>query len=185
MDNICSSLRNESCRRSREFASCEVAQTWSSGETKNLLKFTFHGDSLLVNKYQQLDIFILSTKKQSSVLFERFIAIFVRVINSTTDVSLKASAEKLAQSLAGLSKIVASRPDLVQSYGGRDFAFSLANIYIGGLLLDHAMASGNRQDFVTARHWMLRDLSPIVTLAQQNGYDFSKSEITDFVYEGF
>ena len=118
-------------------------------------------------------------------MFERFIAIFVRVINSTTDVSLKASAEKLAQSLAGLSKIVASRPDLVQSYGGRDFAFSLANIYIGGLLLDHAMASGNPQDFVTARHWMLRDLTPIVTLAQQNGYDFSKSEITDFVYEGF
>ena len=157
-----------------------------SGETKNLLKFTFYWDSLLVDKNQQLDIFILSTKKtEFCFVWTVCCNFFVRVINTATDVSLRASAEKLAQSLAGLSKIVASRPDLVQSYGGRDFAFSLANIYIGGLLLDHAMASGNSQDFVTARHWMLRDLSPIVTLAQQNGYDFSKSEITDFVYEGF
>ena len=74
---------------------------------------------------------------------------------------------------------------MLQSYGGRDFAFSLANIYIGGLLLDHALASDNCQDLVTARHWMLRDLTPIVTLDQQNGYELSKSEISDFVYEGF
>jgi len=94
-----------------------------------------------------------------------------RALNGSADTWIQSSAGKLRRSLADLSKIVATRPDLLQSYAGRDFAFSLANIYVGGLLLDHALSSGNRQDALTVHRWTLRDLTPIVTLAQQNGYE--------------
>ena len=111
--------------------------------------------------------------------------LFLTLFRAHNVPGVTASAEKLLNGVGQLSKIVMKRPDLLQSYGGRDFAYSLANIYIGGLLIDNALASGNKQDVRTVQQWMLRDLTPIATLAHQNGYDSSKSELLDFVYEGY
>jgi len=111
--------------------------------------------------------------------------VLCRCLKASNNPEVTASAQKLLTALGKLSEIISTQPELLQTYGGRDFAFSLANIYIGGLLLEHALASGNRLDVQTVRQWTLRDLTPIATLAKQNGYKISTSEISDFVYEGY
>ncbi len=97
---------------------------------------------------------------------------------------LKTSSDRLSQGLGQLTSIVTTRPDLLQ-IGGRDFAFSLAHLYIGGLLLEHAAATGDPLDAVTVYQYTIRDLVPIYTIAKQDGYALSQSKMSEFVFEGY
>ena len=97
---------------------------------------------------------------------------------------IQTSAKRLIDGLGQLSEVVSNRPDLLQ-IGGRDFAFSLANLYIGSLLLEHAVEGQHGQDALTVHQWTMRDLVPIATLAKQDGYGLTKSQLANFVFEGY
>ena len=72
-------------------------------------------------------------------------------------------------------------------YAGRDFAISLAHIYIGALLLEQAIATQNSSDSVVARNWTLtRDMCPVMTMHKSNMYRLQKgNDSYDLVFEGY
>ena len=115
--------------------------------------------------------------------FNNVVLHFFRALKSNVP-EVQTSAEKIVKGLGKLSSVVTTRPDLLQ-VGGRDFAFSLAHIYVGSLLLEHAVEVGNHHDVTTVHQYTMRDLVPIATLAKQDGYGMSKSKISDFVFEGY
>ena len=73
-------------------------------------------------------------------------------------------------------------------YIGRDFAQSLANIYIAALLLEQALAKPqNKLDAVLARNWTItRELCPVMTFHKSNVYRLQKgSDSYDMVFENY
>ncbi|KAL8606019.1 hypothetical protein ACOMHN_024524 [Nucella lapillus] len=53
----------------------------------------------------------------------------------------------------------------------RDFAYSLARVAIGAMLIDHAASSvGSPQDVYAAVRWCEKDLTPVLTAAAHNTY---------------
>ncbi|KAK1146119.1 hypothetical protein AOXY_G35992 [Acipenser oxyrinchus oxyrinchus] len=76
-------------------------------------------------------------------------------------------------------------PDFMQ-LSARDFAYSLARIYMGTLLVDHAAWEGASQsDLCAALRWCEQDLCPVVTKEKTGCYSRDSSAMdTALVYEG-
>lgn len=127
---------------------------------------------------------IAKTRGESLRAFAaRVTQITSKAANSNLPQAVSAGA-KISGGLNELLNIVTQRQDLLQ-IAGRDFAFSLAHIYIGALLLEHSLdACAGPQDVFTAHQWTMRDLVPISTLANQEGY-VSPASLKDFVFEEF
>ena len=71
----------------------------------------------------------------------------------------------------------------------RDFMFTLANLYIGGLLLEHLIHDPhyvNDVDVLVLKQWIAqRDIVPVVTKSRNGAYDVSKDNLSDIVFEGY
>ena len=75
----------------------------------------------------------------------------------------------------------------VMEMAGRDFAFSLAHIYISSLLIEHAIYTGQLSDAVTARQWVIsRDMCPVSTQQKTNSYRLQREadHIKNMTFEG-
>ena len=93
--------------------------------------------------------------------------------------------EKLSE---GLTRLKSCCPDFTSLPENqlRDFLFSLANLYIGALLIEHASHGGNFQsaDAIIAHQWTTRsDLVPFAT--NQPFYVSDVKLMQDVVYEGY
>lgn len=75
---------------------------------------------------------------------------------------------------------------------GRDFATSLAQVYIAALLVEHVSSMNKKTsntdrmiDLMTIRNWMHRDLVPVVTQNEVGAYETNSDECYGFVYDGY
>ena len=70
----------------------------------------------------------------------------------------------------------------------RDFMFTLANLYIGTLLLEHVVNTSdvNNLDVNALKNWMGQtDLIPVVTNDKRGAYELSEKVLNDIVFDGY
>ncbi|KAK3862515.1 hypothetical protein Pcinc_031631 [Petrolisthes cinctipes] len=65
---------------------------------------------------------------------------------------LKSACHTITQALDSVTSFLQHKPHLIQ-HAARDIAFSIADIYIGSLLIEHAEFDGNEVNVETARRW--------------------------------
>jgi len=75
--------------------------------------------------------------------------------------AMKSSCDSLSSALEGTMALLNKNPRVLE-FAGRDFAFSLAHIYIGALLMEHAALSEQALDCEIVARWCQRDLSPVM-----------------------
>ena len=85
-----------------------------------------------------------------------------------------------------LIDFVSSNQDILE-HAGRDFAISLANIYIAALLIEQALSTQNKMDAITARNWTItRELCLVNHGQKTNIYRLLKSKDSfDIVFENY
>ena len=70
----------------------------------------------------------------------------------------------------------------------REFMFTLANLYIGGLLIEHVAHSvpTHKIDSMILKNWMAQtDMIPVVTNARRGAYQLAQQNLNDIVFEGY
>ena len=83
---------------------------------------------------------------------------------------LSAPAQKIREAAQFTVSFAGKHTDQLEM-AGRDFAFSLARTYMGGLLLDHACWEGaTAEDVLTAQRWCQQDLAPLVAELERSNY---------------
>merc|ERR1719186_382360 len=75
--------------------------------------------------------------------------------------AMKSSCDSLTKALEGTMALLNKNPRILE-FAGRDFAFSLAHIYIGALLVEHATLSEKALDNEVVVRWSQRELSPVM-----------------------
>ena len=109
--------------------------------------------------------------------------------NAAADPNITATCQSLKSAIHNLIDFVSNNQSeiTVMEYAGRDFAVSLAHIYIGALLLEQAVATQNISDCVVARNWTLtRDMCPVMTMHKSNMYRLQKgNDSYELVFEGY
>jgi len=135
----------------------------------------------------------------------------LRAIEKTNGETLNALKSRIAQILASTSShsdlgivgrnirqklddllLFAEEEPNKMTEAARDFATSLAQIYIATLLVGHTSSLRNYAphadqltDIMAIKAWMHRDLAPAVTQNKSGAYRTSNEEIIDFVYDGY
>ena len=88
--------------------------------------------------------------------------------------------------------LFAAREPSKMANAARDFATSLAQVYIAALLVHHASfvcestpSQDRVNDLLTAKAWMYRDLVPVVTQNRIGAYQTSHEQVFNFIYDGY
>ncbi|GAA6084574.1 acyl-CoA dehydrogenase family member 11-like isoform X1 [Tachysurus ichikawai] len=103
--------------------------------------------------------------------------------------TLLPAVQSLSSSLSGLAQFIQtaeSRPPESLQLAARDLAYSIARIYMGALLVDHASWEGaSGPDVYAALRWCERDLCPVVS-REIRGHYSTDAALTDsqLVYQG-
>ena len=66
--------------------------------------------------------------------------------------------------------------------------FSLANLYIGALLIEHVLHNlqENKVDSLILRQWVAqRDMIPVVSRSMSGSYALEKKRLEEVVFEGY
>lgn len=107
-------------------------------------------------------------------------------VNRCTKVQkLKTSCDVVDKALSGIMDFAINDSGKLEC-AARDFTFSLAHVYIGALLLDHAAASGcQRHDLWTVQQWVQRDLAPVVRRNKMGDYDVDNQLRHEYAYDGY
>ncbi|XP_060755354.1 acyl-CoA dehydrogenase family member 11-like [Neoarius graeffei] len=109
----------------------------------------------------------------------------LRVANPT----LLPAVQSLSSSLSALARFIQtaeSRPPESLQLAARDLAYSIARIYMGALLVDHASWEGaSHPDIYAALRWCECDVHPVVS-GDSRGYYSTDAALTDsqLVYQG-
>jgi len=74
---------------------------------------------------------------------------------------LESPSNALRTAVEKTLNLVQKKPEILER-AGRDFTISLAHIYIGSLLLEHALMTSDALDAETVIRWCKRDLAPVV-----------------------
>ncbi|KFV62747.1 hypothetical protein N307_12057, partial [Dryobates pubescens] len=91
-----------------------------------------------------------------------------------------------AGSLSRFTQAAASRGALTMELAARDFSYSLARIYSGALLIEHAARPGaSPADISAAQRWCQQELCPVATGLESSSYEAREALLdTALVYEG-
>ncbi|XP_074526442.1 acyl-CoA dehydrogenase family member 11 [Halichoeres trimaculatus] len=98
------------------------------------------------------------------------------LLSGASSISSLAPAVKAVEAalseLKDFVQVAATRPTSYLELAARDLAYSLARIYTGALLIDHASWKGaSPSDTYAALRWCEQDLCPVVTKHERGWYD--------------
>ncbi|KPP74256.1 hypothetical protein Z043_106597 [Scleropages formosus] len=96
------------------------------------------------------------------------------------------AVDSALHALGGFVQRSGQKPSAYAELAARDLAYTLARIYMGALLVEHAAWEGaTHTDVYAARRWCEQDLCPVVTKAETGSYDpEGAAEDTALLYEG-
>ena len=113
------------------------------------------------------------------------------VASTSSHSDLSIVGKNIRQKLDDLVSFAEEEPNKMGE-AARDFATSLAQIYIATLLVGHASSLRNytshadqHSDIMAIKAWMHRDLAPAVTQNKGGAYGTSNEQTFDFVYDGY
>ncbi|NXI41205.1 ACD11 dehydrogenase, partial [Galbula dea] len=89
-------------------------------------------------------------------------------------------------SLARFTQAAGARGALTMELAARDFSYTLARIYAGALLLEHAARpDASSADISAARRWCNQELCPVTTGLESSSYEAKEAFLdSTLVYEG-
>ncbi|KAG8596626.1 hypothetical protein GDO81_001997 [Engystomops pustulosus] len=122
-----------------------------------------------------LDVLRSVMKSQGQVLSAFFASAQEKLEASSTIPTLSKSTSRLLQALENLKDFTQKagmRGNGFMELAARDFAYSLAKIYIGCLFVDHAAWAGaTESDVYCAERWSEQDLCPVHTAESSGCYN--------------
>ena len=135
-----------------------------------------------------LDVLRSIAKSKGEVLmaFQGRVSATVKSAESSPNPVLNSAAGQIAKALGSTLKFVQGNPGSLEM-ASRDLTNSLAHIYIGSLLLEHAMSkSADSTDIFTLKQWLeTRILSPVVENAKNGVYQDGLETYKDMVYDSY
>lgn len=122
-----------------------------------------------------LDV-LRSVARSSGMVLHAYFTHTKSLLASASSVSSLASAVKAVDAalseLEHFVQVAATRAPGSLELAARDLAYSLARIYMGALLIDHACWKGaSPSDTYAAVRWCEQDLCPVVTKQARGCYD--------------
>ncbi|XP_066459876.1 acyl-CoA dehydrogenase family member 11-like [Eleutherodactylus coqui] len=135
-----------------------------------------------------LDVLRSVVKSQGRVLSAFFTSAQEKLEASSNIPSLSQSTSRLLQALQNLkdfTRKAGMRESGFLELAARDFAYSLARIYMGCLLVDHAAwTEATESDVYCAQRWSEQDLCPVFTAEAAGCYNGDAASMdTRLVYE--
>ena len=135
-----------------------------------------------------LDVLRSIAKSNGEVLvaFNSRVSGIVKAGKSSSNPVFQSAAEQLSAALGGTVKFVQGNSQILE-IAGRDLTVSLAHVYIGSLLLEHAMSeAGDKTDLFTVKQWLeTRTLAPVVLNDKNGVYQDDLVTYRDMVYDGY
>ncbi|GAB6025788.1 hypothetical protein CHUAL_011768 [Chamberlinius hualienensis] len=117
-----------------------------------------------------LDVLRATMKTKGEVLTAFRSVVKRNVSSALTHPDLQESAKNVLKALEDVEMFIQKRSDVLE-LAARDLAFSLAEIYIGSALIEHATwDKANKIDIVTAQRWCRRNLKACVVNDQLGTY---------------
>ena len=135
------------------------------------------------------------TKGEALDAFHGRISRAVESSTNSSDKDVKEAADKLnkdvklfTQYCSAVDRLPTDQQER-QQLVLREYMFTLAHLYIGTLLLEHAVHNGSsckKIDFIVLKNWMAQtDMIPVVTNAQRGAYQLYQDEHQEIVFEGY
>ncbi|XP_031419468.1 acyl-CoA dehydrogenase family member 11-like [Clupea harengus] len=136
-----------------------------------------------------LDVLRCISKTSGQVLDSFFADVKMKTLGVGADHALRPAVGAVNSALSTLEQFMRSavqRPPAVMEMAARDLAYTLARVYMGALLINHACWDGASQaDVYAALRWCEQDLCPVVTKDARSNYDpKTKAMDSALVYEG-
>ncbi|XP_057187433.1 acyl-CoA dehydrogenase family member 11-like [Triplophysa rosa] len=136
-----------------------------------------------------LDVLRSIEKSSGSVLQAFFTDVKERLLAAGSSSALRPAVSSLQTSLSGLMRFIqsaATQPSGCLELAARDLSYSLARIYMGALLVDHAVwENAKHTDVYAALRWCEQDLCPVVSRDSTGCYDqHAVAMDTELVYDG-
>ena len=136
-----------------------------------------------------LDVLRALSKSKGNAMrsFKHKVQISLQNASRSSEPAITAAAQAVKAALLALLDFVSQNQlePSVMEVSARDFSTSLANIYIGALLIDQALGSQHRLDASVARQWATtRDMCPVDSLQKSNSYR-QQRDLPDLVFENY
>ncbi|NXW58574.1 ACD11 dehydrogenase, partial [Eurystomus gularis] len=136
-----------------------------------------------------LDVLRSLTKSQGQVLAAFFSAVQKKLEVASSAAELEPAVKQTRDaigSLARFAQAAGSRRALTMELSARDFSYSLARIYAGTLLIEHAARpDASAADISAARRWCKQELCPVAAGLESSSYEAEEALLDSaLVYEG-
>ncbi|XP_075371866.1 acyl-CoA dehydrogenase family member 11-like isoform X3 [Mycteria americana] len=136
-----------------------------------------------------LDVLRSLTKSQGQVMAVFFSTVQKKLELASSTVKLEPAVKQTQDaisSLAQFTQAAGSKGAVTMELAARDFSYTLARIYAGALLIEHAARpDASSTDISAARRWCNQELCPVATELGNSSYE-AEEALTDsaLVYEG-
>ncbi|KAK7483393.1 hypothetical protein BaRGS_00025333 [Batillaria attramentaria] len=133
-----------------------------------------------------LDVLRAMAKSRGGVLKAFAENVGTRLQSAAGREELVGSTNKVAKGVEDVLAFAAKNTSILET-AARDFAFSIARVAIGAMLIEHAASGvGTAQDVYTAQRWCEKDLVPVLAASEANAYSL-ESVMADrqLVFDGY
>ncbi|KAM6339718.1 LOW QUALITY PROTEIN: acyl-CoA dehydrogenase family member 11-like [Alca torda] len=136
-----------------------------------------------------LDVLQSLTKSQGEVMAVFFSTVQKKLELASSTAKLEPAVKRMRDAISSLTQFMqaaGSKGALTMELAARDFSYSLARIYTGALLIEHAARpDASSTDISAARRWCNQELCPAAMELENSSYEAEEAlQDTALVYEG-
>ncbi|NXO02933.1 ACD11 dehydrogenase, partial [Rhinopomastus cyanomelas] len=136
-----------------------------------------------------LDVLRTITKSQGQVMTAFFSTVKNKLGLASRTMKLEGTVKQTQEAVSNLEQFLqaeGSRKAATMELAARDFSYTLARIYAGALLIEHAARpDASPADIIAAQRWCSQDLCPVVTGLASGSYNAEAALLNStLVYEG-
>ncbi|XP_074015451.1 acyl-CoA dehydrogenase family member 11-like [Numenius arquata] len=136
-----------------------------------------------------LDVLRSLTKSQGQAMAVFFCTVQKKLELASSSAKLEPAVKQMqdaVSSLARFTRAAGAKGALTMELAARDFSYSLARVYTGALLIEHAARpDASPTDISAARRWCNQELCPVATELENSSYEEEEALLDSaLVYEG-
>ncbi|XP_009330312.1 PREDICTED: uncharacterized protein LOC103923643 isoform X2 [Pygoscelis adeliae] len=136
-----------------------------------------------------LDVLRSLTKSQGQVMAAFFSAVQQKLELASSTAKLEPAVKQTRDAISSLARFTqaaGSKGAVTMELAARDFSYTLARIYAGALLIEHAARpDASSTDISAARRWCNQELCPVATELENSSYEAEEALVDGaLVYEG-
>uniref|UniRef100_A0A493TTS6 Acyl-CoA dehydrogenase family member 11 n=1 Tax=Anas platyrhynchos platyrhynchos TaxID=8840 RepID=A0A493TTS6_ANAPP len=126
-----------------------------------------------------LDVLRSLTKSQGQVIAVFFSTVQKKIELASSTAELEPAVKQMQAAISRLTQFIqgaGSKEAMTMELAARDFSYSLARIYAGALLIEHASRpDASAEDISAARRWCNQELCPVATEFKNRSYEAEES----------